>query len=176
MDLKTIIQHYWPYWLLGLSMIIATLCSEHKDLMRFQKDSFFKFLRFMMIVTVIRIIIFHFDPPTMASAAPVLQIPLYLILMTWWEDPVHTLSLAVASRFLGESKPAKILTGVLTGMVAISFSLAHLYQGIVPALMISLYVPIVTKLGKKHGFSTIIFGHMLYDFVTLLTIRLFLGL
>ena len=176
MDFKSAVLHYYPYWILGICMAVATLRSENKDLMRIQPKSLLKFGRTMVMVTFFRFVMMHFFPPSIASSGPVLQIPLWLTATVGWEDMVHTLPLAIAARFLGDSKPAKVIQYALTGLVMSSFLLGHLYQGIFAACFISLYIPVVSKLGVKHGFGTVALCHMAYDFITLLTVRIFLGL
>lgn len=176
MDIKTAVLHYYPYWILGIIMVIATLCSEHKDLMEVKPKSLLKFLRTMLTVTAFRCVMMYFFPPTLASAAPILKIPLWLTATVGWEDAAHTLPLALAARFLGDKVPAKVMIWALTAMMMVSFGLGHVYQGVFSACMISFYIPVVTNLGKKHGFGTVMLCHMMYDFITLLTVRLFLGL
>lgn len=176
MDIKTIILRMYPFWILGIIMIIATLRSEHKDLMRIQPKSLVKFLKTMAMVTAFRCVMAYFFPISHASAAPILQIPLAMTATVFWEDACHTLPLAIMARYLGDSIPAKVALWALTGLVMISFGLGHVYQGAMAALMLSFYVPVVTKLGKTHGFGTVMICHSLYDFLTLLTVRLFLGL
>lgn len=177
MDIKTAVLHYLPYWIMGIMMVFFTLRSEEdKDLMRIQPKSLLKFARTMLFVTLWRCVMMHFFPPTMQSAAPMLQIPLWLTATVGWEDACHTLPLAIIARYLGDSKWAKFAMVPLTMMVMLSFGLGHVYQGILPACMISFYIPIVTSLGKKHGFGTVMLCHMAYDFITLLTVRLFLGI
>ena len=176
MDIKSAVLHYYPYWILGIIMVWATLRSEHRDLMEVKPKSLGKFLKTMAIVTMLRCIMMYFFPPSLESAAPILQIPLWLTATVGWEDAVHTLPLAITARFLGDSKLAKVIQYALIGLVMFSFGLGHTYQGVFAACMISLYIPIVTNLGKKHGFGTVMLAHMMYDFITLLTVRLFLGL
>lgn len=177
MDIKITVLHYLPYWIMGIMMVFLTMRSENdRDLMRIQPKSLLKFARVMLMVTFYRCILMHFFPPTMQSAGPVLQIPLWLTATVGWEDACHTLPLAIISRFLGDSKLAKLAMIPMTMMVMLSFGLGHVYQGILPACMISFYIPIVTNLGKKHGFGTVMLCHMAYDFITLLTVRLFLGI
>lgn len=176
MDVKQAILHYYPYWILGICMFFATFFSEYKDLLEFKPKSVGTFLKTMAKVTVARCVFMHFFPPTLATAAPVLKIPLWLTATVGWEDMVHTMPLALAARILGNKLPAKVMVGILTAMMMISFGLGHVYQGMFAACMISFYIPIVTNLGKKHGFGTVMVCHCLYDFITLLTIRLFLGL
>ena len=176
MDTKTLITHYLPYWIMGLMMAFFTLRSEDKDLMRIQPKSLLKFAKTMFLITLFRCIMMYFNPPTMQSVAPVLQIPLWLTITVGWEDMVHVLPLAIIARYIGDSKLAKVIMMLLTAMVMFSFFIGHLYQNIFSAFIISLSIPIVTKLGKKHGFGTTAICHMGYDFITLLTIRLFLGL
>ena len=169
-------MNYLPFWILSLSIIITTLFSEHKDLLRIQPISLIKFARTMLVVTALRLVIMYFFPPTLESVAPILKLPTWVIGMVWWEDPFFTLPLAIASAFLGNKLPARIIVFFLGILSMVSFGIGHLYQGIFSACIISLYIPYVYGLGKKHGFSTVILCHMAYDFITIMTVRLFLGL
>jgi len=176
MDTKTVIMHYFPYWTLGILMIVATLRSEYRDLMKFDKSAFFKFLKIMFFVTIFRVIMMYLNPPTLHSMAPVLQIPLWLTSTVFWEDACHLIPVAIASRFMGDSKIAKLISFCLMLMVQVSFGIGHVYQSVPSAILISFAIPYVGKLGRKYGFATTMAAHVCYDFITLLTIRLFLGL
>lgn len=175
MDFKQALLHYYPYWILGICMIFATLFSEYKDLLAIKPKSLLEFGKRMALITVYRVLIMHFFPPSHETVQATAFIPLWLTATVWWEDAAHTLPLAIAARFLGDSKPAKLLQYALTGLVMVAFGSGHVYQGVLAACMISFYIPIVTNLGKKHGFGTVMLCHMFYDFLTLLTVRLLVG-
>jgi hypothetical protein len=176
MNITEVILRMYPCWILGIAMAIATLRSkENKDLMRIQPKSLVSFIKFMAVTVIIRTVMMYLNPPTIESAGPILQIPLAMTATVGWEDMCHTLPLAIAGRWLGDGKLGKAAYYALMALVMVSFSLGHLYQGKLVAIAISLYIPYVTSLGKKHGFGTVVLSHMLYDFITLLTVRLFLG-
>lgn len=172
-SIQAIVSHYLPFWILGICMIISTLNSEYKDMLRIQPKSLAMFIKRMVLITIYRLIVMHFFPPSPVD--PVLSIPVGLTATVFWEDAVFTMPLAIASMILGDGWISKIIMGLLTVMVMISFGSGHLYQGAFSAAFISLYIPVVVKLGKKHGFGTVMLCHMLYDFVTIMTIKLFLG-
>lgn len=176
MDIKQFALHMLPYWILGISVIIACFFSEHKDLLAFKPKSFFKFVKMMAIITLVRVIEMHFFPITKESAAPILQLPLVLTGTVFWEDAVHILPLLVMKIFLGDKLHSKVLMFFLILLVQFAFMTGHIYQGMSSAILISFYIPVVYNLAKKHGLGTVMLCHMLYDFTTLLTVRLFLGM
>ena len=83
--------------------------------------------------------------------------------------------LVLASLMFQKSKMYSWLSKPLLVLVMLSFACGHIYQGLFPALAISLYIPVAMKMGKKYGFGTVMISHMLYDMSTLLSIRWMLG-
>ena len=105
-----------------------------------------------------------------------MMIPLGASLTVFWEDMCHTVPIAILSLALGNDKlwkKALILITII--MVQISFGLGHIYQGYIAAFFLSFYIPVTLKRGQKIGFGTVMLCHTAYDFITLLTMKTFLG-
>lgn len=173
MDMKTIALHMWPLWLLGVSMLIATYRSEHRDLIRVDKEAIKKWTGSLLLIALFRILSWKYllGPIMGDKVNAVLSIPWQMTLTVFWEDACHTLPLVLLARFLGESIPAKVIYYLMLAMVTVSFGLGHVYQGYFAAALLSMAIPYTVKLGKKYGFGTMMLGHMLYDLTTILTLK-----
>lgn len=169
----------YPFWIMGLFMFYATYQSKYRDLLRVEWKAVLKWCVFLGIVTVYRIIMFKIFAGNdtlkdMTSGA--MTIPWQATLTVGWEDMCHGLPLAIFALALGQdSLWKKILTWIAIIAVMISFGLGHVYQGVIAAAALSLYVPYTFKKGQQFGFGTVMICHVLYDLVTVLTLQNFLG-
>lgn len=167
----------FPYWGLGALMGWAIWKSDYKDLLRFDKKAFAKFFLFMCAITVYRYflirVLVHNGMGSNFEAAK--SLPIGGVFFTPWEDLCHSMPLVLMRRMLGTKWWTLPIHFLATAMVMVSFSCGHLYQGIIPAAFISLYILFGIHFGQKRGFSTLMLGHILYDFATIMTIRMALG-
>lgn len=167
-----------PYWGFGALMGWAIWKSDYKDLLAFDKKAFGKFFIFMALITVYRYYMIqsavraglgsHFEA--------VKGLPVGAVFFTPWEDLCHEIPLVLLRRMIGTSKWAFPIHAIAMAAVMISFGAGHVYQGIPAAMLISLYIPFATNFGQKKGFGTLMASHVLYDFTTIMTIRMALGL
>jgi len=169
----------YPYWIMGLFMLFVTYQSKHRDLLRIQWKSVGKWILFLGGLTVYRIVLFKYfgDHEYLKEAAEgALIIPWQATLTVFWEDLCHTVPLVILSRWLGNDKLwKKALTWLAIIGVMISFGLGHVYQGVIAAFVLSFYIPFTFKKGQEVGFGTVMLCHVLYDLVTILTLKNFLG-
>lgn len=166
-----------PYWCLGGLMGWAVWKSDYKDLLAFDKKAFGKFFLFMAALSVYRYcmiqlaishgIDLHLDA--------VKGLPIGAVFFTPWEDMCHTVPLVLLRRMLGTSKWTWPIHALAMVMVALSFGCGHLYQGVMSAAFISLYIPFGVSFGQKRGFGTLMAGHVLYDFSTIALIKMIVG-
>jgi len=180
MTFKEMALNMYPYWLLGLGMIFCTIKAGFKDLIRVEKAAVIKFLQFMGLITVFRVVLFtlfpgiqDFLPGDVGSMVD--TIPLGATGFVFWEDMVHTLPLLILFSYLNDSKIANAIRMVLTGIVMFAFGMGHTYQGYLAAFVLSFYIPYSLKLGEKYGLGTVMVCHTLFDFITLITLRTLLG-
>jgi hypothetical protein len=167
-----------PYWGLGALMGWAVWKSDYKDLLAFDKKAFGKFFLFMCAVTVYRYFMLkilvangmgsHFDA--------VKSLPVGGVFFTPWEDACHGLPLVLLRRMIGTKKWTWPIHALAMTTVTIGFGLGHVYQGVAAAAFISLYIPFSVWFGQKRGFATLMCSHVLYDFSTIMAIRMALGL
>lgn len=169
----------FPFWCLGGLMAWSVWKSSHKDILAFNKASYFKFLTFMLCVTAWRVWLIktalshgYMD---INQLAPVRMLPIGATAFVGWEDMCHTVPLVLLRRVLGTSKWMAPIHAIALVLVMLSFGMGHTYQGIGSAALISLYIPFGIYFGQKRGFGTLIAGHMTYDFLTMLAIRLAIG-
>jgi len=179
MDIKYWALNMYPFWLLGIFMILATVFAGYKEVVRVEKVALLKWLRFLCIITAYRVVLFKLFPNvTMLKEAVknVTSVPWQITPSVFWEDAAHTLPLFFIQMWLGTDKLWKrIVHYILLTMIMIEFGLGHVYQGIPAAIALSFYIPYSLKLGKKFGWGTIMIGHILFDLTTILTLKLFAG-
>lgn len=167
-----------PFWGFGALMGWAVWKSDYKDLLAFDKKAFAKFFLFMCALTVYRYIMLkimiangfgsHLDA--------VKSLPVGAVFFTPWEDLTHSLALVLMRRMIGTRWWTWPIHAIAMAVVMISFGSGHLYQGVISACLISLYIPFAVSFGQRKGFGTLMAGHVLYDFTTIMTIRAALGL
>lgn len=169
----------YPFWLLGIFMIFATIFAGYKDVVRIEKPALLKWLKFLGYVTFYRVILFKLFPhsPMLQDAVKnVTSVPWQITPSVFWEDACHGMPLFFIQMFLGVDKLWKrVIHTLLLAMVMVEFGLGHVYQGIPAAIALSFYIPYSIKLGKKFGFGTVMIGHILFDLTTILTLKLFAG-
>lgn len=180
MEFKSIALTMYPYWLMGIFVIMAVFLSGHKDTIRVDKKGLLSWARILGMVTIYRIVIFKLfshNHVLQDMVKHVTAIPWPLTLFVFWEDACHGLPLLLIQRFLGTDKWwKKAIHGVLMGTVMLEFGLGHVYQGFIAAGLLSLYIPYSIKIAKKYGFGTIMIGHTMYDLVTILSLKFLAGL
>lgn len=179
MEFSEIALRMFPYWIMGIFMIFVVYKSQYKDLLKIQWNSVGKWLMVLGGLTLYRIAIFSWlknNAQLQEMTSGAMTIPWQATLTVFWEDACHTLPLVIFSRWLGKDKLwKKILSWASIAFVMVSFGLGHVYQGYLAAAFLSCYIPYTFKKGQEVGFGTVMICHTLYDLVTILTIRLFLG-
>lgn len=162
-----------PIYFIGIMIYFVIWKSEYKDLLRIQKSSILNFLKIMGFVTIVRAITFFLTND--GSSNENLNIfSLLSVLGVFWEDLVYVVPLVLFKRLLNfKSKIFKAFFYLLVIATSISFGSGHLYQGMGAVALLSFYVPFTMFLGERKGFGTVIIAHILYDFITILTIMLF---
>lgn len=167
-----------PYWSLGAFMGWAVWKSDYKSLLAFDAKAFGKWCLFLTVISFYRYymlkLAIHAGIDLHLDA--VKSLPVGATAFVGWEDLAHSLPLVLLRRMIGTSKWTWPIHGLCTTMVLVSFLSGHLYQGLPAACFISLYILFGIHFGQKRGFGTLMLGHMAYDFSTIMTIRLALGL
>ena len=178
MDFTQMALQLWPCWLMGIIMIYLTCASKYGYMMRVSLKGLFTFGKFLACITLFRFLMFKFLIPH-DMIGQIQQsanfIPLGAVFGVFWEDACHSLPLVLASRMFRDKKWYKYLATPLLAIVMASFACGHIYQGWGPAMAISLYIPMGMNLGKKHGFGTVMLGHIMYDMSTLIMIKYLIG-
>ncbi len=178
MDFTQVASQLWPCWLLGVIMMFLTLNSRHKKLLRINTKAVFKFVKILVAVCILRFVFLKLSltPDAIESLrATSDMIPIGAIFAVPWEDACHALPLVLLALVCRKKKWYPVIGKLLLGIVMIAFGAGHLYQGLVPAMLLSLYIPATMKLGIKYGFGTIMISHIMYDLSTLLMIRMMFG-
>lgn len=168
----------FPYWSFGALMGWAVWKSDYKDLLAFDKKAFAKWFLFLCVVSVYRygMLKLAIHSGMNLNLGPVSKLPVGATLFVGWEDLAHSMPLVLLRRIIGNSKWVWPIHFLATLTIMTSFFLGHTYQGILAAAFISLYIPFGVRFGQKKGFGTLCAGHVIYDFSTIMTIRMALGL
>lgn len=175
--MKEVALRMYPYWIMGAVVLACTAFAGFKEVIRVEKKAVRGFCKFLLILTLWRIALFTiFAKAFMGSAQNVAMIPWPLTLTVFWEDACHGLPLFLFKKLTASKKWLKWLYYPIMAMVMIEFGMGHLYQGVIAAAFLSLYIPYSVKMGEKFGFGTVMACHTLFDLTTILTIKLLLGL
>lgn len=150
-----------PYWLIGAVIFRISRFFDPK-LTRVSWPPIARFIRFMVIVTVLRMLI----------GTPQLPFPPlteYIKLMgVFWEDLVHVLPALIMTKL----KIPNFFVYAFLFLSSVAFATGHLYLSPIWALITTIYPAISFHYGKKHGLGTVIICHILYDIVTVFTMSL----
>lgn len=179
MTFTEIALRMFPYWIMGLFMIYAVYNSSYRNLLRVEKAPILKWIRFLAWITVWRIVIFKLfagNGYLHNAASGAMIIPWQATLTVFWEDACHGLPLAILLLALGNNtKWKRVLNGVALVTIMTAFGLGHVYQGYFAAFCLSFYIPFTMKKGQEIGFGTVMICHTIYDLLTILTLKTFLG-
>lgn len=173
MSLQEMILHYLPMWLLGLFMIFITIKSGNKDILKINKPSVVSWAKFLVISTVLKAIFMYFtwNAATADQFSNISWIPWQLTLTVWWEDAAHTLPLFLLYRLIGTSKKTWPIHALAFLIIWLAFLSGHLYQGFMPAVFISMYIPFSLYFARSRGIGTMMVNHVLYDFSTIILVQ-----
>jgi hypothetical protein len=172
-----IVLAYLPAWIIGLGIFFLTKRGRNGDLVRFESKPFLKISAFFLAVIAISLISFHFtsqhrSPDRIrASLAAVSGIPIWISLFVGWEDMVFGVPLAAMGIAL-KGRIGKVIYKLAMVAVMACFGYLHLYQGLMSAIILSLYIPLTQSRGIKSGFGTIMACHMFYDFITIASVHI----
>lgn len=178
MDFVEMASHLMLFWCLGLFVAFALWKSGNKDLLRVEKKPLMKWAAFIFGLTIYRLIIFRYfsDQQMIRDAgAAALSIPWPIALLVFWEDLTFAVPLVLISRLISNKWYYRPIYIASMAILMLAFGSGHIYQGLLPALLLSLYVPFSVSRGKSVGFGTVILCHMMYDLSTILALRLALG-
>jgi hypothetical protein len=170
--------HMSPYWLMGAFVGYSIWNSSYRDMLAVNKRSVVKFTLFMLAMSVYRVWRLKSQMShgmDMSGLAPVTRLPIAGTLFVGWEDLCFSLPLVFTRRLIGTSKWVMPIHYLLTIATMTSFMSGHLYQGILSACLISLYIPFAVKFGREKGFGTLVINHILYDLLTLSAVKIALG-
>ena len=173
MGFKEFALRMYPFWILGILVIGAVIASGNKNLLRIEKSSVIKWVKFLMVITVLRTVLYKLMlHPYLDSAIKSAHfLPCTVAFTVFWEDAVHGLPLLILRKLIGVNKWTIPIHFILTLLFMVEFGLGHVYQGPLMALILSFYIPYSVKLGDRRGFGTVMICHVLYDFFTLFFVK-----
>lgn len=177
MDITTIASEMWPSWLMGISIILLVLWSGNKHFLRINKRALVKWAKLLVIVTFWKVLIYKvFELGSLfGSIGSASFIPLSMVFTVFWEDAVFGLPLMLLRLKIGKKRWPLPFYWLYMAAAMVIFGAGHMYQGPIRACLLSLYVPLTVKIGQKHGFGTVMIGHVMYDLVTLAFIKMMYG-
>jgi hypothetical protein len=167
----------YPFWILGILVMWAVIAAGKKQLLKVEFKPVVKWCTFLALLTVWRIMMAKLASYNGIHDAEPFIIPWMASFTVFWEDACHGLPVLLLRQLIGVHKWwAKILNFIMLAVTMFSFGLGHLYQGLVPAMILCMYIPYSIRCGKKYGFGTVMICHMLYDLVTLLFVQYLAGI
>ena len=164
----------WPYWMLGVMVMVAVIAVGQKHLLRVEKKPVLKWIAFLGGITLWRLLLsklvdLHMTHNVVTSMSP------FIALTVGWEDLCHSLPLFLVKKYVKFKSWTKIFYYILMLCVMVEFGAGHLYQSPLATVLLSFYIPYSVKIGEKYGWGTLMINHMLYDFVTLVFVRHIIG-
>ena len=158
----------YPNWIAGIAVMAYLVIQGKKEILRISKKPIMKWFAFLGFLTILRIILHQIAP---ISSPAVLAIPWQVPFTVFWEDAIFGVPLLLFKQSIGDSRWRKWAFWPMVALFQIVFGLGHMYQGVLPAILLSFYVPYTLKMGEKHGFGTVMICHMAYDLATILFLR-----
>jgi hypothetical protein len=160
------------FQVIGIIFLIL-LTIFYKDHFKLYWGKVASFLAFMIFLTCFRIGIssFDMDLPSIIKGSNLVSKAFepWSFLLVWLEDCFFTLPII----FFKEWKVSRWSFVLMVLLSSIGFGSGHLYQGYGFALLACLYPYFISyKMTLKHGFITVMMCHVLYDFITFITIKL----
>jgi len=153
-------------------LFLALVSKVHKGLCRIDREAMKSFLKIMAMMTLIRVIGYFVGggiPKAPVDHDVIRAILPISTLLVFWEDTFFTLPILIFEQY-GISKCLRNILIIASSLV---FASGHLAYGPTWAFCTLFYVPFISyRLGKKHGLGTVMLGHVLYDLITVLTLRL----
>ena len=135
--------------------------------MRVELQAISKFLAFMSLVVCFRLAMMSYFRDIPDGSTP---FAFHSLIMVWWEDALFAIPIYHLSRNLESKRALKVSLIVL---ISLMFGLGHAYQGTFSIFVTALYpYYLSTKNAEKYGFGTVMLCHILYDMITIGTIRL----
>lgn len=178
MDIREVAMQLWPCWVLGVFVIYQVWKSEHREILKVDFKALGTFLKWMLFITAVRFIGLKLVAPDgMVEDARQLVnfLPWQTTLGVFWEDAVYTMPLFLLGKIHAGKKWYERLKIPLLIVAMISFGAGHVYQGGIAAIALSLYLPWSMGMAKRYGYGTVMAGHVLYDMITLLSLKVMLG-
>lgn len=148
----------------------------HQDI-RIEWDKVAQFLGFMALITMFRIcfadmvegIMPGFVDQKFVEIAD--KIGFATLPFVFWEDVYFGMPIAWLMKKVFPKYPKLAIT--LTIIISTIFATGHLYQGAIGMVTIIYPFFISYKYGKKYGFGTVMICHMLYDFFSVATAKVY---
>jgi hypothetical protein len=171
----------WPMWFMGGTVAMLALSSSHSDLLRVTPSALKNWAKILVFITIFRLLSYivfgaNHSITSRHTMETIASIPLLITFTVPWEDFFCSLPVLLMDRIIKNKKLSKILQIVSTVILMVFFGSGHIYQGYLTAIFLSLYVPWSLKLGKEYGVGTVAICHVMYDFCTLLTVKIMLGI
>jgi hypothetical protein len=153
--------------LVGFFIILLIFIFDRKNL-DVKTDKITKFLTFMALVTAFRLALNSFQGNLPQGG---LGIPFYMFAIVPWEDAFYVAPLLYLD-YMRETKWGRYMWNTLAIALSIHFGLGHAYQGLFGIAITSLYPYFVSyKYSKRTSLGTVMVCHILYDMITVLTMK-----
>lgn len=174
MNFSDLVANMYVYWLLGAFIFLAVYLSDYRNLLRIDKKPLKRWIVMLLWMTAGRILLFALFKGTayVQNAHSMVDIICWQQCFTVaWEDLAFSLPIVLFGKLIGDRIYWRLAYYLVFSIFMVAFGVGHLYQGIIPAIAISLYIPFSVKRGQSWGFGTLAVCHTLYDLFTWISIR-----
>lgn len=167
--------------LLYLFLIISSICIlkykhwKKDDSIRIEWEQVAKFLGVMALLTMLRFCLadiwMQLVPESIIDYISRARSTSDIgsLAFVFWEDVWFGMSIAWIMSYLYPVRKRTAIAMVV--LISLLFGSGHLYQGWI-GMILSVYPFFISyKYGKKYGFGTVMVCHMLYDFITVMTVK-----
>lgn len=166
MNFTSIALSMYPYWLLGIAMIIIVYFSKYREILHVNKRIVLKWATILLAVIPIKLALMYCLGKTDTYSEITLAIktiPWQMTLFVFWEDACHTMPLYILDKMTSTNWFIRPVYYALFLAVMVSFASGHAYEGSFAMISMLFYVPGTMYLAKKYGFGSIMICHVIYD-------------
>jgi hypothetical protein len=174
MDILNFLNTYLPFFgliLYGYSAVYAP------NIIRFNSDFFIKAIKFILTISIVRIIIFSiFFKQYLIDVSDLLSdiIQPSDLMRVGYEDAVYVLPFILARNYLSSKFSEKTTNFIVIPFFIFSslwFGMGHLYQG--PVGMLAAIMPTISwYYSARYGLSSMMLVHVCYDSIAYITIMI----
>lgn len=159
---------YFDYMRIVGVLIVVVMIKRDSPLMKVNWEALTKFFVFMMVISAARLAVMDYGHAIAPSGLSAIGYRDFI--WVFWEDAFFSMPIYFLKDHLQLRKLLWIPAAVL---LSIAFYWGHRYYGLLGLVTLAVPYFVSYKFAKKYGYGTVMVGHVLYDFIGIMTINLF---